>query len=269
AVGAVIWDAEAQLRMKSPSARRILTVNSSTGATVELNYDILSAAQQTALDYNAGNSFDGFGAARVAWLRGDDNANAAFRKRTSTSGLRLLGDIIHSNPQFVTHRDFGYSLLPGTEGSSYRAFRTSITTRPDVVYVGANDGMLHAFDARTGDEYFAFMPSELLLPEPGKNHAPVSRLTAPDYMHRFMLDGTASISDAYIGGSWRTVLVGSMGACGRTVFALDVADPTCPSVLWEFSGPDPGYNVHHGTIARMPSGDWAAIFGNGYNSASP
>lgn len=267
AVGAVVWDAEARLRSISPALRRILTVNSATGAAVELDFGNLSAEQQEALHHRLGDERDGLGAERVEWLRGDDNVNTAFRSRASTSGVRLLGDIVHSNPQFVTNTDYGYSLLPG-EGSGYRAFRASIASRPDVIYVGSNDGMLHAFDAETGDEHFAFIPSELLLPEPGKSHAPVSRLTDPDYTHRFFVDGTAAISDAFIGGSWRTVLVGSMGAGGRTVFALDITDPVNPGVLWEFSHADLGYNVGKPSIARMRNGDWAAIFGNGYNGAS-
>ena len=266
-VGGVVWDAEARLRTMSPSSRRILTVNSSTGAAVELNFASLSSEQQEALNYSAKNARDGLGPDRVSWLRGNEGVNSAFRSRVSTSGVRLLGDIVHSNPQFVTNTDYGYSLLPG-EGSSYRAFRASIVNRPKVIYVGANDGMLHAFDAESGDEHFAFMPSELLLPEPGKRHAPVSRLTDPDYTHRYFMDGTAGISDAYINGSWRTVLVGTMGAGGKTVFALDVTDPTNPGLLWEFTHADLGYNVGQPSIARMRNGDWAAIFGNGYNGAS-
>jgi len=263
AVGTVKWDAEERLRATSPAARHILTVNSSSGSAVELDFVNLSTEQQEALHHNAANVRDGFGADRVAWLRGSDNANAAFRKRASTSGLRLLGDIVHSNPRFVTNTDYGYSLLAG-EGSSYRAFRATLVNRRDAIYVGANDGMLHAFDAETGDELFAYVPSELLLPEPGRNYAPVSRLTDPEYKHRFFVDGTAAVSDAYINGNWRTVLVGTMGAGGRTVFALDVTDPVNPGVLWEFTHEDLGYGVSHPTIARMRNGDWAAIFGNGY-----
>src|SRR5690606_33725966 len=152
-VGDVVWDAEARLRAVSPAARKILTVDSSSGDAVELDYDNLSTAQQDALDHNASNVDDGLGPDRVDWLRGDDTANAAFRSRASSSGIRRLGDIVHSNPRFVANTDYGYSLLSG-EGSSYRSFRSSIASRPGVIYVGANDGMLHAFHAATGDELF-------------------------------------------------------------------------------------------------------------------
>src|SRR5690606_39509077 len=103
AVGAVVWDAEARLRSISPALRRILTVNSATGAAVELDFGNLSAEQQEALHHRLGDERDGLGAERVEWLRGDDNVNTAFRSRASTSGVRLLGDIVHSNPQFVTN----------------------------------------------------------------------------------------------------------------------------------------------------------------------
>src|SRR5690606_8111355 len=133
-------------------------------------------------------------------------------------------DIINSNPQFVSKRDYGYRRLTD-HGASYQAYRltTDYQNRPDMLYVGANDGMLHGFDAQTGVEHFAYLPSELLLPEPGDDFARINQLMAQDYQHRYFVDGTPAIWDAYLDGAWKTVLVGTMGAGGRTVFALDVS----------------------------------------------
>src|SRR5690606_720492 len=75
-VGGVVWDAEARLRTMSPSSRRILTVNSSTGAAVELNFASLSSEQQEALNYSAKNARDGLGPDRVSWLRGNEGVNS-------------------------------------------------------------------------------------------------------------------------------------------------------------------------------------------------
>jgi len=90
-----------------------------------------------------------------------------------------------------------------------------------------------------------------------------------DYDHRYFLDGTPAVGDAYFNDQWQTVLVGTMGVGGRTVFALDVTDPenfSANDVLWEFTDPDLGYGVSQPLITRMNNGDWVAIFGNGYNS---
>lgn len=269
-LGGIAWDAEAKLRAMTPASRNILTTNSASGIGIPFNWASLSAAQQDALNRALNNTVDNLGANRIDWLRGSETAHASFRSRSQSGAARLLGDIVHSNPQYAGKRNFGYNLLPGAEGSSYITFRNSgaYQARPDVIYTGANDGMLHAFNALTGDEIFAYIPSELLLPDAGNSYARVNRLMDPDYSHRYFNDGTSAVGDAYWGGSWKTVLVGSMGLGGRTVFALNVTNPTSPSVLWEFTDPDIGYNVGQPSIVRMRSGDWAAIFGNGYNSAS-
>lgn len=267
-VGSLVWDAEAQLAARMPASRNLFT-RGSGNALVALEYGNLSGIQQTALDTDVNNVNDARGADRIEWLRGVE-AFTDFRSRSEGATTRLLGDIINSNPQYAGKTDFGYQLLPGAEGGSYGAFRASAAyaSRPDVIYVGANTGFLHAFDAESGEEMFAYMPSELLGPEPGRNHAPVSRLTEQDYSHRYFMDGTPTIRDAYINGEWRTVLISGMGAGGRTVFALDVTNPASPSLLWEFTHTELGTKVGQPSIVRLRDGNWGAVFGNGYNSAS-
>lgn len=271
-VGALAWDAEARLAAMTPSERNLYTANSATGNAVSFDFAQLSPAQQAALNRATDDSLDGRGDDRIDWLRGESVTE--FRSRTTPLGeRRLLGDIVHSSPQFVGRPNLGYSLLPGAEGSAYSTFRSSspYSSRPSAIYVGANDGLLHAFHGTTGGELFAYMPSELLLPETGHQHARINRLMDPDYAHRYFVDGAATIGDVYVGGSWKTVLIGTMGAGGRTVFALDVTDPTNfdeSKVLWEFTHPGLGYGVTNPSIVRMRNGQWAAVFGNGYNSAN-
>ncbi|MCA1805457.1 MAG: hypothetical protein LC646_09020, partial [Xanthomonadaceae bacterium] len=237
----------------------------------------LSTNQQDALAHAPDGTSDGLAVNRVEWLYGDESAHASFRSRQGVDSngnavTRLLGDVIGSNPQFAGKRDFGYRRLTGLT-PSYIDFRASnpYQNRPDVLYVGANDGMLHAFDATTGEELFAYMPSELLLPESGDIHARINDLMDADYDHRYFVDGTATVWDAHWSGSWKSVLVGTMGAGGRSVYALDVTNPQNfdqTKVLWEFTDPDLGYGVDKPTIVRMQNGEWAAVFGNGYNSAN-
>lgn len=277
--GRLIWDAEYGLESKGAASRKLYTYSAGSGAELK-TIGGLSAAQKDALNTATDGSVDNLGQDRIDWLRGDNAANATFRDRlyhpASGGGadrLRLLGDIIGSDPQFAGKTNFGYRRLSGAAGSSYAAYRasTDYQNRPDVIYVGANDGYLHGFDSLTGEELFAFMPGELLKPAAGKDFAQINTLTTPDYNHRYFVDGTPAVGDAYIDGQWKTILVGTMGAGGKTVFALDVSDPknfSASDVLWEFTHAELGYGVEAPQIVRLAEGKWAAVFGNGYNSAS-
>ncbi|MDP2016203.1 pilus assembly protein [Hydrogenophaga sp.] len=310
--GALKWDAEQVMSSTLPSARKLFT-SKVDGTKVTLDYALLSLTQQAALTVNptGAAATTALGADRIAWLRGTEHAG--LRNRVVDGVARRIGDLVNSDPQFMFKRDFGNSLLGSTEGSSYVTFRNTSTykARPDVLFVGSNGGMLHAFHAGTpyvddplttpvkeeiidpdgGKELFAYVPSELLLPGTTGTHAQINQLMRPDYARRPYVDGSPAVADAYWDSSWKSVLVGSMGAGGRTVFALDVTDPEtfdATKVLWEFRHDssvcvaDPavgsptgssacreiGYGVSKPKIARMRDGSWVAIFGNGYNSFS-
>lgn len=282
--GDEVWDAEERLEALHASGnRKLFTINSGTNTGTELDYASLSDSQKDALDHHPNGTRDDIGTARVDWLWGDPVAGLRSREPGATGGSgvigtdpggrRLLGDIINSSPQYMGNDSLGYEILPGGEGNAYRTFResTTYTNRRPTLFVGANDGFLHAFDADTGNELFAFMPSELLLPDAGTAHARINTLMAPSYNHRYFVDGTVTVGDAYVDGEWKTILVGTMGAGGRTVFALDVTDPANfdeTKILWEYTHPNLGYGVTDPVIARMNNGKWAAVFGNGYNSDS-
>lgn len=260
----LVWDAAKKL--PGHDDRNIFTYNTtnSTGVVfTESNWNNLSAEQQGDLSTNA----------TLSYIRGDQSNEGIFRNRSS-----ILGDIINSDPLFVKNPNFGYDLLAETEGSSYLTYRESATyqNRPPVIYIGANDGMLHAFEASSnatsgGGELFAFIPHGVF--DSATNR--LASLADPDYTHKYFVDGSPRIGDAYIdigeGDEWRTVLVGTTGAGGRSVFALDITDPenfTKDNVLWEFTHAELGYTIGQPTIARLPSGEWVAVFGNGYGSAS-
>ena len=180
----------------------------------------------------------------------------------------MLGDIVNSNPAFVGGRDFGFRSLPGTEGTDYLIFRDTSAYKNTipVVYVGANDGMLHAFNADNGTELFAYVPSTVF--------PNLDALADSTYAHQYYVNGSPRVSDAYLGASWKTVLVGAPGGGGRSVFALDITSPTAFSeskVLWEFTSGDDadlGYVLGQPTIARMNDGSWVALVGNGYNGVN-
>jgi type IV pilus assembly protein PilY1 len=161
------------------------------------------------------------------------------------------------------------------ESSPYSTFANSKAGRTPIVYVGANDGMLHGFNANTGAEQIAYVPSPV--------YTNLSRLTAQSYSHRYFVDGSPMVGDVFIdkggGDQWRSVLVGGLNKGGRGYFALDVTDPgnfsesnATDLVLWEFTeanDADLGYSFSQPSIVKMANGKWAAIFGNGYNNVSP
>lgn len=226
-------------------------------------------SQQDYLNALNGNN-DSQGELRLNWLRGDtshekttENPDGFFRPRTN-----FLGDIVNSDPFYVGNEDQGYGTLAGAEGSSYTAFRasTTYTSRRPMLYVGANDGMLHGFDASStgGQEIFAYIPNALF-PE-------LSKLTSPSYTHQYYVDGAPTAGDVYDGSAWHTVLAGTTGAGGRAVFALDVTNPDsfgAASTLWEFTNADDadlGYTLAQPSVVRMEDGHWAVIVANGYNS---
>ena len=290
-LGTEIWNAETVLEHTLPADRTLISYNGSAGVelafTSATSLSNLSRAQQDALnaDPALAESQDNLGPNRLAWLHGDNSAHPTFRDRQTqdASGApvtRLLGDVINANPQLAGTTNYGFRRLSGTEGSSYGAFRstTAYRERTAALYVPANDGILHAFDSETGEELFGYIPSELLLPAGSNNYARISELMKPGYTHRYLMDGTPRIQDAYFDkdgdGSkeWRTVLLGTMGNGGKTVFALDVTEPDSLSpsndVLWEFQHANLGYGVTDPQIARLDNGKWVAIFANGHNGGS-
>jgi type IV pilus assembly protein PilY1 len=268
-IGTEAWDAGEKI--PAPGDRKIYTRNSS-GVPIKFewgtNADQLDATQQAAFGRDAGGTADALGEARVAWLRGtrtNERPGGVLRQRD-----RVLGDIVNSSPWFVGGQNFGYDQLPdGADGkSSYAAYRlANVETRDKMVYVGANDGMLHGIDAATGTERFAYVPSQFTFN--GANAAPLNALTEPGYAHRYYVDGTPIASDAYFGSAWHTVLVATLGAGGKGVFALDVTDPDNIDErvsMWEFNHASLGNVVGRASIARMANGQFAAIFGNGFGS---
>ena len=277
-----LWNAAAQVNAQLPANRVILTYNPTTNLGIPFTWDTskLSTTQQA--DLNRGiAAADSKGAERVAYLRGDRTdenppPKLDFRKRSSST---VLGDIAHSNPVYVGQSNLAYpDTAPFPTGSNaYSTFKTSQSARPGVIYVGANDGMMHGFDALTGNEVLAYIPHNLFSANSGEG---LHFLTEKTYTHRYYVDLGATVSDAYTtsvpGGTvgWKTVLVGSERGGGRGLFALDITNPGTFSqsgsvpddiVMWEFTHADLGYTYSKPAIVLMNNGRWAAVFGNGYN----
>lgn len=162
---------------------------------------------------------------------------------------KILGDIVHSQPVFVKESFYNF-----VDDKSYGG-------RSGTVYVGANDGMLHAFD-ESGTERWAYVPPFLI-----KN---MWRLADKNYAtnHRFYIDGPIAVSDVQIGGKWQTILVGAVGKGGRGYYALNITDPTKPTFLWTFTAddnPNVGYTYGTPMITKL-NGEWVVLVSSGYNN---
>ena len=259
-----------------------------------------SNTQMHTLDQPVPANIADVGDERLNYLRGhsvnegpvfDDGE---FRIRPSSEGK--LGDIVHSTPVYVGEPPYTGRVsgefpgeYPTNVNDLYTTFKADNANRTSVVYVGANDGMLHGFKAETGDELFAYIPNLVF-----EN---LSELTHPDYTHRFYVDLTPSVNDVFMqkkgssSNSWNTVLVGGLGKGGKGFYALNITDPSSfntessavDNVMWEFTEDDDGsignsdlgYSFSAPLLAmsnadRDSDGekDWVAIFGNGYNSTS-
>ena len=230
----------------------------------------LDVSQSTALNLNAANVNDGNGLARQRYLRGDAsletrncfNCALQFRNRNVTP----LGDIINSSPYYVGAPNFGY--YDDMEAVAYSSFVTTYRARAKVIYAGANDGMLHAINAVTGNEMFAYVPSSV--------YSGLSKLTDLNYAHRYSVDGSPTVGDVFYNGGWHSLLVSGMRTGAKGLFALDVTNPANFSeagaagiVRWEFTDPDMGYVFGQPLIVKTNNGRWSVVVSGGYNAASP
>ena len=167
----------------------------------------------------------------------------------------VLGDIVASEARYVKKPQFQY-----TDGG-YGAFVAEKANRTGMVYVGANDGMLHAFNADTGDEVWTYIPS-LVLPN-------LYKLADMDYAnkHQYYVDGTPEVGDIFYGTKWKTMLVGGLNLGGKGFYALDVTDPANPVYMWEFTDPNMGYSFGNPKFGKLSDGTWVVLLTSGYNNA--
>jgi len=239
---------------------------------------------------------------RIRYLRGERSQEG---KLQDDGGLRrrtgLLGDFANSTPRYVgvpQARRRGYAPYPvdpnylTSESKNYSTFKITYKDRDELVYVGANDGMLHAFDANSGREAFAYVPN-LVMDD-------LYEYTLPSYLHKMSVDGSPGINDVFIDDGrvnnerWRTMLVGGLRSGGKGYYALDITKPStfnstemAANVLWEFSDINdsrlgytfstPNLVMSNATATYTSSSTvsevvtynrWIALFGNGYNQSA-
>lgn len=294
-----VWKASERLPVWS--ARKIYTwdktpvVSPTTPGAVDFSWATLSVGNKAALSTLSTVPVT-YTSSFVNFIKGDhanEGVGNPFRLRTTSGGTPfILGDFINSNPVLIKSSfDGGYGplLLGGANG--YQNFLTTKAARDAALFVGGNDGMLHAFKdtkgvsaaaaATDGQEIFAYVPRAV--------YSNLYKLSDKTYgsatmEHQYFVDGPQRESDAYVRGpgttfgtkaaspSWRNYLTGSLGAGGRAIYALDVTDSpnlTASAVRWEISSAedsDIGYIMAPIEVGVLPSGRWVAIVGNGFGS---
>jgi len=243
------WDAASKLNSTGHHHRQIFTYNTATRSLIPFQLDQLSAEFQETFNRSPDSGQqDNLGVERINYLSGDRAMEspqpglkpAQFRKRAS-----VLGDILNSNPVYKG------AAANNIVDKNYPPFFSLYKNRHGSVYIGANDGMLHAFSAEDGSELFAYIPTPLL----GK----LPTLTNPAYRHDTFMDGKIRVSEAQVSGNWLTVLAAGMGSGARGVFALDVTAPASfingRGVLFEFTAQDDadiGFVTSAPLIAKLP-----------------
>jgi len=252
-------------------SRVLLTSTDKTGA---------GAAFATITELNADQQAQVGSQDVLDYLRGDHSkelgqTGGVYRPRST-----LLADIVNSHPLFSRARDFLYSSarVPAAAKSgaaNYPAYvKEKGKSKRAAVFVGANGGVFHAFDAANGTELFGYVPRAV--------YGQLSLLASPEYDHRYFVDGPSTEGDVYLNDTWRTVVVGTTGMggawsagsarLGGSVFALDVTEPekmTKSQVLWDLTGADHddiGHILQPGFIGSAQDGNWYYFVGNGYES---
>jgi outer membrane protein assembly factor BamB len=256
------WDAGELLDSRTPASRQIYTaVPDNQGDLTRLDFTTANVATLGPLLQDVNNDNTGL----IEFIRGEGR-------------YWKLGDINHSNPISVGPPDED----PSSMGTGYDSFVTNNQNRRKVIYVGANDGMLHCFDALTGEEIWGFIPYNLL--PKLKNMWAVDAATGGRYFLRDeYVDGSMRSVDVFIdadgigGKEWRTILFCGQGpGSGSAVagglnyyFALDVTDPYDPQPLWEFTDPTMGESwsvPEAGKVLVDRRETHVAFMGSGYDN---
>lgn len=268
-----LWSAATQLNSKDITARNIVVGRAAPTTTDTATPFLWGSIESTLTDSlnkpNPTTASDARGQARLNYLRGDRTLETTTTGPTLRRRASRLGDIINSGVI--------YSGEPTTaiNAAGYLDFYNANKTRTAALFVGANDGMLHAFNAANGDELFGYIPSWM--------GPKLSALSNDSYItdHQSYVDSTPVVAEAQLGTDWKTVLVGGTGAGGQGVFALDVTNPTAfdsSKVMWEFTDrndPKMGNVIGDPQIRRFRTSapgvapatyKWYAIVASGVNN---
>lgn len=146
----------------------------------------------------------------VNYIRGDRRLEGTTEDKPLRVRYSRQGDVVNSEIWYTGRPSSNY-------GMGYSGFVTTQKNRTPILYVGGNDGMLHGFSATDGKELIAYVPRGVV--------GGLKDLTDKDYQHRYYVDGSPMTGDIKDGSTWKTLLVGTLGAGGKGYFVLNVTNP--------------------------------------------
>lgn len=275
-----LWTVQSQLN--SNTARNLYFISNSSGTSNLLDFSSIlnysegnlfknkcalgQLAQCVNLDATKKSLIDN-GTNLVNYLKGQNTyeetniANPLFRTREF-----VLGDIVNSNLTYVDKPNYKWT------DAGYSSFVSANSSRVPQIYVGSNDGFLHAFNVNNGSERWAVAPRQTL--------SKMYKLADKNYFinHEFFVDGNIQTMDVLINGVWKTILVSGMGSGSKGYFALDITDPATPKALWEVctdssicsnSIADLGYSYGNPIITKRYFDDkWVVYISTGYDNST-
>jgi len=285
-----VWNTKTLL--ETQSTRNIVTCCTASNAGLPFRVANLSAGGlNTRVNYASFALVPGVALASqsaekyLEYLRGNraneqSKLNGVYRTRPF-----LLGDIVNSK---ITAIGAPEAILADSTNPGYAAYRIANSARKSIVYVGANDGMLHAFDgslgAGGGKELFAYIPSFTYGTVISGPVSGLASLGSPNFVHHYMVDQTPSAHDIDLARTdsvtnatpnWRSVLIGGMGKGGKGYYALDITSPEswtseveiAKKVLWEFTDPSMGFSFGDAVVLKTRKYGWVVVLTSGYNNA--
>jgi Tfp pilus tip-associated adhesin PilY1 len=285
----IVWSAQAQLDLKVATAEAAATpsdgrtiktfMKTAPGKLKDFAWASLTAAEQayftnkcTALSQCplltvAQQADANNGQLMVEYLRGRRNhEGTAFRVRD-----HRLGDPVNATPAYVKDPRFNFA---DAVTPSYSTFKSANASRQGVLYIAANDGMLHALNGDTGDEMWAYVP-RIVFPN-------LHKIATDnwDVRHEYSVDGSPQVMDAYDtgAGAWKTILIAGLNKGGHGYYALDITNPSSPKGLWEacadstlcaVSNPDFGFSYGYPVITKRAfDGKWVVLVTSGMNNVA-
>lgn len=273
-----VWSAHTLLNSRTYTTRQIVTYCGSSG--VAFNSSMGCTASLAAVDGVSTQSAANY----IAYLRGDRTQEVAnggvYRTRTS-----LLGDIVNAK---VVANGAPDGTLTDLYNPGYSAFKRTYASRSTVVFVGSNNGMMHAFNGSVtastgGTELFAYIPGLIYSDTDSTTGGGLSSLGNPSFTHRYLVDGTPNVFDidfyktsspTATTNDWRSVLIAGLGKGGQGYYAIDVTDPTtwtsestiASKVLWEYSNTHMGYSYGDALVVKTTKYGWVVVLTSGYNN---
>ncbi|MBU1214282.1 MAG: PQQ-binding-like beta-propeller repeat protein [Gammaproteobacteria bacterium] len=203
------------------------------------------------------------------YLRGqngyEDRASNLVENRLYRTREAVLGDALESQPAFIANPVFNYPYL------GYSDFKTAQAARAGTVYMGTNDGMMHAFNASNGSERWAYVPS-MVIPNMWKLASTSYSNNHTNYVNGSPLTTDICTANCNSGSAvWKTVLVGGLNGGGRGYYALDITNPDAPALMWEFTPADDsdlGYSFGVPVITKKDDGTWVVLVTSGYDNGT-